>query len=272
MKESSCQFGQFRQLAGILTESTAPHRRVALVLVSAGLTPKSGPFRLYTELARRLARDGVVTLRFDLGGIGDSQHEHRSDPLKTRTKLEIQAALDFLTERFELDHIALGGLCSGAEDSFRTAEVDTRVTRVVMIDPFGYKTWGWKWRNVLYRLTRRGLRALGIHRPYLRAAVGPIGAETRTKASITYKYMDHAESSRILRSVMKRNVRVHFVYTGGAREVFNHSGQLKAMFRDIDFQSLVTVNYLPHVEHTQLLEEDRNAVIETVAHRLVSPF
>ena len=55
MKESCCQFGPLGQLAGILTEPDAPAPRVALVLVSAGLSPKCGPFRLYAELARRLA-------------------------------------------------------------------------------------------------------------------------------------------------------------------------------------------------------------------------
>jgi len=69
MKELSCQFGDGDRLAGIVTRPDGPARRAALVLVSAGLSPKSGPFRLYAELARRLSRDGFLTLRFDLGAI-----------------------------------------------------------------------------------------------------------------------------------------------------------------------------------------------------------
>ncbi len=54
-----------------------PPRRAALcVLVNAGMVAKSGPWRLYVEVARRLAHAGVATLRFDLGGIGDSRREH----------------------------------------------------------------------------------------------------------------------------------------------------------------------------------------------------
>jgi pimeloyl-ACP methyl ester carboxylesterase len=270
MKESCCQFGEYRQLAGILTEPAAPARRVALVLVSAGLSLKFGPFRLYAEIARRLSHDGIPTLRFDLGGIGDSRQAYSNCPLEKRTQLEIGTAIDYLTDRYELEGVILGGLCSGAEDSFRSAELDPRVTGVVMIDPFGYRTSGWLWRHLLYRLERRFLRALGLHRPHVRARAESPEATNGRKALVTYKYMDHAESSRILRVMVQRRGRVHFVYTGGAREAFNHERQLKAMFRDIDFDGLVTVNHFPHIEHTQMLEEDRHTIVEAIANRLAS--
>ena len=268
MKESCCQFGTNGRLAGILTEPAAPARRVALVLVSAGLSLKFGPFRLYAELARRLSRDGILTLRFDLGGIGDSREEYANRPLENRTRLEIASAVDYLMERYELNGIVLGGLCSGAEDSFRSAELDPRVTGVVMIDPFGYRTSGWMWRHVLYRMERRLLRAIGLHRPYVRSRVGLSGRTDGAKSLVTYKYMDQAESSRILRVIVKRKGHVHFVYTGGAREVFNHEHQLKAMFKDVDFDGLVTLNHFPHAEHTQMLEEDRRTIVEAIAARL----
>ena len=103
------------------------------MLVSAGLLPKFGPYRLYAELARRLADDGVVTLRFDLGGIGDSAQEYEGRSLKTRTDLEIRAAIDHLSECHGFGNVGLGGLCSGAEDSLRVAAADPRVTGVVFI-------------------------------------------------------------------------------------------------------------------------------------------
>jgi hypothetical protein len=233
---------------------------------------------LYAELARRLSRDGFLTLRFDLGGIGDSLPADTRDPLEQRTRREIIAALDYLTERHELDAIILGGLCSGAEDSIRAAEVDPRVTGVVMIDPFGYRTAGWMWRHVAYRLTRRFLRALRVHRPFVRARSGLPQGTNGGKALVAYRYMDRSESSRILRAIVKRRGHVHFVYTGGARDVFNHEHQLKAMFSEVDFDGRVTLDHLPHVEHTQLLEEHRRTIVEAIARRLdwagrnVSPF
>src|SRR4029077_4111930 len=79
MKEYSCRFGNAQHLVGIITAPDPPPRRLAFVLVTAGVTPKSGPFRLYAELARRVARDGFLAFRFDLGGIGDSSRAGTSD-------------------------------------------------------------------------------------------------------------------------------------------------------------------------------------------------
>jgi pimeloyl-ACP methyl ester carboxylesterase len=263
MNESCCQFGELRHLAGVLTEPSASPRNVAVVLVSAGLAPKYGPFRLYAELARQLSTEAFLTLRFDLGGIGDSRQAHTNSLLGDRTQRDIAAAVDYLASHFPLHSIVLGGLCSGAEDAFRAAELDSRVTGVVMIDPFAYRTSGWRWRHLLYRARRRLLRAVGVYRPL----APPTPAKESTSA-ITYKYMDRAESRRILKTLVERRVRVHFVYTGGSREVFNHEHQLKAMFRDVDFEGLVTLTYLPHLDHTQLLFQDRALVVRTVVRAL----
>jgi dienelactone hydrolase len=258
IKESCCRFGEDGQLAGVVTEPTDRAPRAALVLVSAGLMPKFGPFRVYAELARRLASEGVLVLRFDLGGIGDSGQGYADRPLKKRTELEIRAALDHLTSRARFGSILLGGLCSGAEDSFRYAEIDPRVTGLVLLDPFGYRTPGWRSRDLLLRLVRRGLRTAGLAR-------APSGA---SEALIDYRHMEHAEASRILRTMIGRKVPMHFVYSGGMRESFNHKGQFKAMFRDIDLQDLVTLDFFPQLRHTQALETDRRLLIESIARRL----
>ena len=89
MKEFSCRFGDSERLVGIITAPDPPARRAAIVLVTAGVSPKSGPFRLYAELARRMARDGFWALRFDLGGIGDSRPAGTAEPLSARTSCEI---------------------------------------------------------------------------------------------------------------------------------------------------------------------------------------
>lgn len=259
MKETSCQFGPNRSLAGILTEPASPMRRAAVVLVSAGVTPKFGPFRLYAELARRLSRDGFTTLRFDLGGIGDSSQAYEGHPLEQRTRLQIGAALDCLTQRFELDEIVLGGLCSGAEDSFRQAEHDVRVKRLLLIDPFAYETSGFLWRHLRYRAKQRLLRAVRYHVPL----VGP-GASL-----VNYEHMSLPESSRILQVLLKRRVRLHFVYTAGMRRHFNHAGQLQKMFHGLDFDGLVRIDHLSKLDHTQLLEDDRRSLIEAIAKRIV---
>lgn len=268
MKESCCQFGPERRLAGIITEPSAGAARLGFVLISAGITPKHGPFRLYAELARRLADEGITTLRFDLGGIGDSAQGSVHAPLRQRTELEIRAAVDYLAEQRGLAAIALGGLCSGAEDAFRGASMDSRVRAVVLIDPFAYRTPGWAWRHALYRLRRRTLRALGLYAPAAMSKPSTEGAGEKRPKLVAYKYMDRDESTRILAGLLQRRVSTHFVYTGGMRDLFNHERQLRAMFFALELGSSVTLDYFPELDHTQLLAEDRRALTESIARRL----
>ena len=261
MKESACQFGPQGLLAGILTEPAESPRSVVVVLVSAGVTPKFGPFRLYAELARGLSRSGFRTLRFDLGGIGDSgATAYAGRPLAERTEHQIRAALDYLSTRFELDGVVLAGLCSGADDSFRHAEQDSRVTGVVMIDPFAYRTVGFAWRHLKYRAQRRLLRALGLRRR---------SVSTGRKALVSYQHLPEVEARRVLGALLKRRVSLHFVYTAGMNEHFNHHGQLRAMFRGINFDGLVKLDHLAKLDHTQLHAADRRTLIETIVRRLL---
>lgn len=260
MNEIACRFGPQQQLVGVVTEPRGVARSTTMVLVSAGVTPKIGPFRLYAELARRLARDGFRTLRFDLGGIGDSGQELAEHALRDRTRLQIRAALDHLSERFALGEVALGGLCSGAEDAFTYAEHDERIKRVVMIDPFAYRTRGFGWRHLAYRAERRILRAAGLFQPLPR---------TERRALVSYEYLPVAESSRILQKLLARRTKLHFVYTGGMRSRFNHPSQLQSMFPSIDFEGLVKLDHLPQLDHTQPAAADRQLLIESIAKRLL---
>lgn len=257
MKERATRFGPDERLAGILTEPSGSARR-GCVLVSAGLMPKAGPYRLYTELARRLAEEGIVSLRFDLGGIGESTPDAAGLPLRERTELEVRAAIDQLYAEFELEGVTLAGLCSGAEDSLRSADLDLRVSRVVMIDPFAYRAPGWFWRHALHRLGRRTLRALGIHAPL--AAPGAEHARV-----VQYHYMEQPEAAAILARLIERGTELHFIYTAGVRESFNHPSELAAAFPGLDFRDRVRVDFLAQLDHTQLLAADRRTVVETIA-------
>lgn len=269
MNELACQFGSDQRLSGILTEPGAGRPHTGLVLVSAGLVPKCGPFRLYAELARHLAEVGVATLRFDLGGVGDSVEERAGRSLRERTAREIRAAVDAISERYALDRLVLGGLCSGAEDSFRAAAGDARVSGVVMIDPFAYRTAGWRVRHLLHRIARRSLRAAGLYAPIANRAGSGKQARFERPRVVNYEYMDRAESSITLQALLHRNAQVHFVYTAGVREVFNHPSQVRAWFPELDFKQLVSVDHFPHIDHTQLLADDRRTLVEAITARIM---
>jgi alpha-beta hydrolase superfamily lysophospholipase len=257
MVEQACQFGEGGHLTGIISEPSGRAPRAVCVLVSAGLVPKFGPYRLYTFLARRLASRDVAVLRFDLGGIGDSAPLRTGEPVRIRTDREIAAAVALVHARYPDAHITLAGLCSGAEDSLRYAEKDHRVRGVVMIDPFSYPTSGWRWRHMRYRIIRRAMRVLGAYKPR-RPVSAPNPGPGGGKVLIEYRYMPPDESRRIVSHLLGRGVHMHFIYTGGVRETFNHQGQLQKMFPGLDFAGRVSIDYIPDITHTQLLEEDRS--------------
>lgn len=290
MIETCCQFGPQQELAGIITEPDAIHAGTGLILINAGLVPKHGPYRLYAELARHLAQQGVRTLRFDLGDIGDSRPAHPGCALEERTRHEVSAAIEQLCDDRTPPNIVLGGLCSGAEDAFRCAETDARVSHLILIDPFSFETPGWHWHDRLYRLARSVLLGLGLHRsggnllarwtrnasPTNATAGLPGGSEKASaeeqsadaSSRLNYKHMGRPQASRILKTLIARGVHVHFIYTGGMRPGFNHAGQLAEMFSDIDFRGQVSLDYFPRLDHMQPLRAERNRLVETISRRL----
>lgn len=272
MSEFACQFGEQRSLTGIVAEPPGPRLPLACILINAGLVPKHGPYRLYTLLCRHLAEHGFVALRFDLGGIGDSRPMCAGITLRERTTREIRAAVDHISDRYGPSGVVVGGMCSGAEDALRYAAADPRVTGVILIDPFSHRTRGWRRRHYAHQAAKVLLWMSGLYRPLPgRSEAGRPEAgrpEAGAGPVVEYRYMDRAESSQILRALIRRRVHLHFIYTGGVRSTFNHRGQLRKMFPDLDLDGLVTVDHFPELEHTQKFEEDRRRLVQAIGARV----
>ncbi|MDQ2076215.1 hypothetical protein [Marinimicrobium sp. ABcell2] len=264
MKEVPVKFGRSSSLLGVVSEPETAVRSVCCILVTAGLTLRSGPFRLYTTLARRLAQQGVLVLRFDLDSIGDSGACYSDYSLNERTPLELQAAVDFMHQQYGINQVVMGGLCSGAEAAFRYAEADRRVMGVLMYDPFAHPASGHRWRVQRHRLYRRMLRFLGLFEPIRYAnGTGPNGS------LVQYQYMSYDESKRILANLIKRQVYLHFVYTGAVHEVFNHPKQLKKAFPELVDAEYSQVDFLADISHTPVFASQLENMTEVVATKLV---
>ena len=138
MREQPLRLGKSGTLVGILTEPEDPKRNgglPAVILLNAGLVHRVGPNRLYVRLARNLAGVGFVVLRFDFSGVGDSRARGDHLPFRESSILETQEAMDYLQESRGSRKFLLGGICSGAAASFRTACSDRRVVGAVLINP-----------------------------------------------------------------------------------------------------------------------------------------
>jgi pimeloyl-ACP methyl ester carboxylesterase len=110
--------------------------RPAVLFLNTGSNHHVGNNRLWVTVARRLARQGFLSLRFDLGGIGDSP----AGPGKPDNRLyskdscaDVRAALDWLESEGHRCAVVVG-LCSGAYIAFHTAIQDARIVGQVLIN------------------------------------------------------------------------------------------------------------------------------------------
>lgn len=109
-------------LRGIITRPNTGSCDMAVILLPAGLKDHVGPHRLYVQLARQLVRPGVLVLRLDAEGIGESDGE-LDTAINARHYCRIQSglfvddtlsAMRALTAREGVRRFVLGGLCGGA--------------------------------------------------------------------------------------------------------------------------------------------------------------
>lgn len=90
--------------------------------LSAGQKVRQGAWRMNVAIARRLARRGIPTLRFDYQGIGDSEGDHRHGEyvmdfygfIQTGGfRDDVTQAARFLMSETGVSSLVMGGLCGG---------------------------------------------------------------------------------------------------------------------------------------------------------------
>ena len=96
--------------------------------------------RTTVDMARELARQGIISFRFDSANVGDSvpRPDAPEQILYSATQTDDAiAALDLL-ERFVPGPVMVAGRCSGGYVAFRAGIADERLKAVVSINPFVY--------------------------------------------------------------------------------------------------------------------------------------
>ncbi len=127
----------------ILAEPAGAHAGLTAVLLNAGAIRRTGPNRMWVEIARRWAARGVPTVRVDLHSIGDAPGEDcwtgaDGQFYEESYRAEITALLDTVVAQGLPARFVLIGLCSGAYWSFHVAQDDPRVVGVVLVNPLTF--------------------------------------------------------------------------------------------------------------------------------------
>ena len=125
-------------LFGVLSESTdSTSAGPTVICLSVANQPGFGPNRLWVELARQWARNGVRTLRLDLSGLGDSPHRSPGNeqwtPHKPEAFDDVREAAQWASPE-DPGNVILVGLCSSGYQAIDSA-FDLRPRVVVAINP-----------------------------------------------------------------------------------------------------------------------------------------
>ena len=217
--ESAVRFGP--GLFGILTKP-AGKTDLAVLIPSVGNLPRSGPQRLMTDLARRLAREGVASLRYDCECVGDSAGEASGDTaVETYLPAQIEhvsLAIDELG-RHGFERVVVAGHCSGAYLGWHAAGRDRRIAGVFAANMQLFQAMD---RATASRMVRPGGEGPGVAAE--RPRPQPVGVVARAKRTVreaiprgvwTWLRSTGAVERGVrghLRGVVRRGCRVRLVY------------------------------------------------------------
>jgi dienelactone hydrolase len=135
-----------QQVYGFLHRPSAATDKLPAVLILHGfLASKDQPHRIFVELAEALARAGMLSLRIDLRGRGDSEGES-IDITPAADLADVAAALDYLAQHPDVDANRIGvlGMSWGGTLAAVIAGRDGRVGPVVIwSSDIAELEWGW---------------------------------------------------------------------------------------------------------------------------------
>ncbi|MEM7082339.1 MAG: hydrolase 1, exosortase A system-associated [Pseudomonadota bacterium] len=106
----------------------------AMLLIVGGPQYRVGSHRQFVEFARAMAASGTSVLRFDYRGMGDSAGPYLDFE---QVEADVLAALDTLqSELPNTTHTSVFGLCDAASTALMVAAFDSRVSELVLLNPW----------------------------------------------------------------------------------------------------------------------------------------
>jgi len=154
------------RLFGVLTESLHAQAQLCAVLLPAW--GRTGPNRMWVEIARRWAARGVPTLRIELSWGDDREADAAfASPFVPKYVDETCAALEILRARGLPTRFVLLGMSAGAYWSMHAALRDEQIAAIIMLNPHALS-----WSDVQAAPDTRRLRRRLLHISTLRKVLG----------------------------------------------------------------------------------------------------
>jgi hypothetical protein len=248
------RFGPGGQLGGVLSgpATSGP----VLLLPSAGLQPRMGPFRLHVLLAQRLAAVGIRCFRYDIPGVGEVPRLPSCDATQATI-----AAMDQLEAMHGARSFAIGGICSAADTGWDAANADRRVEAVLLLDGLCFAGPWYHYARIvglLRRLPREWRRFAGKLQGRLR------GGGSRLDSSAFRSWPGHAQARQQFADLVARNVRLLWIFSGGYADRFLHPRQFEWSFGAPTRDPGVVMHFWPDCDHTYFSGAQRERLIARV--------
>jgi len=235
---------------------------VGQILFNAGILHRIGPHRLNVRLARRLARRGIPSIRFDLSGLGDSDRAGARQSFDEQAVTDLRSAMDVLGREAGLAHFALLGFCSGGRHGYATAVVDSRVAGLFLYDTFTFATVRSRWNRYRLRIRRHGLRGAVLGWARLRAArllgagrlfgSGVPGPLPNPSGYVNFRVPTKEEYAQRIRMLHAKGVKIGVLFSGES-ENHNYRAQFDDAFRGMGVVEHMNYDYMPEMDHTVML-------------------
>lgn len=250
------QFGPDRQFSGVLTGGANASGALTLLLPSAGLQPRSGPFRLHAELGERLAASGIRTFRFDVPGVGEASRVKGFDSRATMI-----AAMDALQMHYGCTRFAAGGICSAADLGWNAAVQDQRISALLLLDGISFTGPWFRYARTVDRLRR----VPSEWRRMVRDASRSSARNERAPGSADFRdWPTHAEARQQFATLVSRDTDMLWIYTGGYTDRFLHPRQFRWAFGPAASSPRVAMHYWPDCDHTFFARDHRDKLIDRV--------
>ncbi len=142
-------------VSGPADDARAPY---CLVTLNTAALRHTGPNRIFVEIARRAAANGVPTVRFDLPGFGDSDGEaartiERNTESDVGSFAALTAVYDHLQQLGIADRFVTTGLCIGGYLAILAVHADARVIGSITVNVSAF-SWGRRQREQQRRWAR----------------------------------------------------------------------------------------------------------------------
>jgi len=265
--ERAILFGPRQELVGVVTspEGASAGAKRAVLMANIGMHHRVGPYRLYVDLARRLAARGLVALRFDLSGLGDSASRQDMMSDVERGAADMGEAMDWLASKMGVTEFLLIALCSGVDTAHLAALRDERVVGAVFIDGYTYVT-------TRSRVRHHTLRYLELERwiRYGRRTLAGVGAgrsrngqSAQAPAIFVREYPTRERFRGDIARMVGRGAKLLFIWTGTYQH-YNARTQLFEMLGREFPRDGIEVERMGGADHVFTSCRHRRALIERI--------